>query len=63
MPFLMPAEKFAVQAQQAIAAGASYRVIPWQMGMVAKLLRLLPNAVFDAVSAKAGRKPRNLPPQ
>lgn len=61
MPFLMPAEKFAVRAQQAIAAGRSYRVIPWQMGMVAKLLRLLPNTVFDAVSAKAGRKPRNLP--
>lgn len=61
MPFLLPADKFAAQAQQAIAAGASYRVIPWQMGVVAKLLRLLPNAIFDALSAKAGRKPRSLP--
>ena len=26
----------------AIEAGDSYRVIPWQMGVVAKLLRLLP---------------------
>jgi hypothetical protein len=61
MPFLLPAAKFAVRAQAAIDAGVSYRVIPWQMGVVAKLLRLLPNAVFDALSAKAGRKPRQLP--
>ncbi len=61
MPFLLPAEKFADRAHAAIADGVSYRVIPWQMGMVAKLMRLLPNAVFDALSAKAGRKPRNLP--
>ncbi|HCY61415.1 MAG TPA: short-chain dehydrogenase [Oxalobacteraceae bacterium] len=63
MPFLLSAEKFAARAQQAIDAGVSYRVIPWQMGVVAKLLRLLPNAVFDALSAKAGRKPRQLPEQ
>jgi short-subunit dehydrogenase len=43
MPFLMSAEDFADQAFRAIEAGASYRVIPWQMGVVAKLLRLLPN--------------------
>jgi len=36
----------------------SYRVIPWQMGMVAKLLRMLPNALFDRVMAGRPRKPR-----
>jgi len=61
MPFLLAADKFAVRAQRAIDAGVSYRVIPWQMGVVAKLLRLLPNAVYDALAAQAGRKPRNLP--
>lgn len=58
MPFLMPPEAFADQAFAAIEAGVSYRVIPWQMGMVAKLLRLLPNAVFDKALAGRARKPR-----
>ena len=58
MPFLMQADDFADRAFRAIAAGASYRVIPWQMGVVAKLLRLLPNAVFDKVLAGRPRKRR-----
>lgn len=60
MPFLMPAEKFAAQAVRAIAGGGSYCVIPWQMGVVAKVMRLLPDTVFDSLSAKAKRKPRSL---
>jgi hypothetical protein len=44
-----------------IDRGVSYTVIPWQMGIVAKLLRLLPNWLFDALFVRAGRKPRNLP--
>jgi short-subunit dehydrogenase len=58
MPFLMPAGRFAERAFDAISAGASYRVIPWQMGVVAKLLRLLPNALYDRAMAGRGRKPR-----
>lgn len=58
MPFLMQAEDFADRAYRAIAAGVSYRVIPWQMGVVAKLLRLLPNALFDKVLAGRPRKRR-----
>ena len=58
MPFLMPAERFAERAFAAISAGASYRVIPWQMAVVAKLLRLLPNALYDRAMAGRGRKPR-----
>ena len=58
MPFLMPAADFAERAFGAIQAGASYRVIPWQMGVVAKLLRLLPNALFDRAMSGRGRKPR-----
>jgi hypothetical protein len=58
MPFLMTAEAFADRAFAAIAAGDSYRVIPWQMGLVAKLLRLLPNAWFDRAFAGRGRKRR-----
>jgi short-subunit dehydrogenase len=63
MPFLMPADAFADRAFRAIGAGDSYRVIPWQMAVVVKLLRLLPNPLFDRLFAGRGRKPRrNRPP-
>jgi len=58
MPFLMQPEAFAEQAFATIAAGASFRVIPWQMGVVARLLRLLPNALFDKLLAGRPRKHR-----
>lgn len=58
MPFLMQASDFADRAFAAITAGVSYRVIPWQMGVVAKLLRLLPNVLFDKLLAGRPRKRR-----
>jgi short-subunit dehydrogenase len=58
MPFLMRPEDFADRAWRAIEAGASYRVIPWQMALVAKALRLLPNALFDRAVQGRGRKRR-----
>jgi short-subunit dehydrogenase len=58
MPFLMPADAFAGRAYQAIQAGKSYVVIPWQMGWVARMLRLLPNAWLDRLFAGRPRKQR-----
>ncbi|MBV8635891.1 MAG: SDR family oxidoreductase [Burkholderiaceae bacterium] len=58
MPFLMPADKFARAAVAVIARGTSYAVIPWQMGIVAKLLRLLPNWLYDAAFSRAPHKAR-----
>lgn len=58
MPFLMQPDAFADKSFTAITAGVSYRVIPWQMGVVAKLMRVLPNAVFDRVLAGRPRKHR-----
>ncbi|HTD04812.1 SDR family oxidoreductase [Undibacterium sp.] len=58
MPFLMPVDDFAGKAVAAIKAGVSYKVIPWQMGGVAKLLRLLPNWLYDLVFARAPHKSR-----
>lgn len=58
MPFLMPAKKFADAALRTIADGNSYRVIPWQMGVVAKVLRVLPNWLYDLAFANAPRKKR-----
>jgi len=58
MPFLMSPEAFAERAYRAILAGARYRVIPWQMGLVATLLRALPNAWFDRLLVGRPRKHR-----
>ncbi len=58
MPFLMSPARFAAASARAIAAGRSYRVIPWQMGVVAKLLRVLPNWLYDLAFSRAPRKAR-----
>lgn len=58
MPFLMKADDFADQAFRSIEAGVSYRVIPWQMGVLAKVMRALPNALYDRAVQGRGRKKR-----
>jgi short-subunit dehydrogenase len=58
MPFLMNAADFAERARRAIESGTSWRVIPWQMGVVAGLLRRLPNSWFDRLLAGRPRKRR-----
>ena len=62
MPFLMTASAFAKTAVAAIGKPNSYVVIPWQMGIVAKLLRILPNALFDRLLSGRARKPRQTRP-
>jgi short-subunit dehydrogenase len=57
-PFMLSAPEFAEQAFRAIEAQDSHRVIPWQMAIVAKLLRLLPNPLFDRLLTGRPRKPR-----
>jgi short-subunit dehydrogenase len=59
MPFLMQADAFAERAFRTIVAGVSYRVIPWQMALVARLMRLLPNWLFDRVLSGRPRKHRS----
>jgi len=58
MPFLVDADAFARGAVDAIAAGRSFVVIPWQMRVVAALLRTLPNALYDLLFVRAPRKSR-----
>ena len=60
MPFLLPVDKAAQRFVTAIASGVTYTVIPWQMGIVAKALRLLPNWLYDRLFANAPRKARGL---
>lgn len=59
MPFLMSAQAFADRAFNAIAQGTSYRVIPWPMGVVAKVMRWLPNVVWDRLMQNQPRKHRD----
>ena len=58
MPFLMQAGDFADAAFKTIESGTSYRVIPWQMGVVAKLMRVVPDALYDRLVQGRGRKKR-----
>lgn len=58
MPFILPADEAARKFAAVITRGTSYAVIPWQMGVVAKLLRLMPNWLYDRLFVRAPRKPR-----
>lgn len=58
MPFLMPAERAARLMADAIARGKRFYVLPWQMALVGRVLRMLPRPLFDAAFARAPRKPR-----
>ena len=58
MPFLMTADRFADRAFRAIAAGGAHRIIPWQMALVAGVLRVLPAAWLDRLLAGRPRKQR-----
>lgn len=61
MPFILSASEAARRIVARIDRGVSYAVVPWQMAIVAKLLRLLPDTMFDRLFARAGRKRRDLP--
>lgn len=59
MPFLLSADAFAQRMERALTRGTAHMVIPWQMSLVARLLTVLPNALFDAALARVvARKPR-----
>ncbi|NTV68957.1 MAG: SDR family oxidoreductase [Azonexaceae bacterium] len=60
MPFLLPVDQAASRFAAVIARGTSYAVIPWPMGVVAKILRALPNWLYDRLFTSAPRKPRGL---
>ena len=61
MPFLLDVDVAARRMLRDIDRGARCVVLPWQMGVVATLMRLLPDAIYDRLAARAGRKPRDLP--
>ncbi|WP_029147625.1 SDR family oxidoreductase [Methylophilus sp. 5] len=58
MPFLMDANVFARKALRSIAAKRRFTIIPWQMGIAARLMRLLPACMWDLIMKKAPHKAR-----
>ena len=61
MPFLLPVGEAARRIARAIEGERSFSVIPWQMAIVGRLMRHLPNGVYDALAARRPRKARKLP--
>jgi short-subunit dehydrogenase len=59
MPFLLDANEAARRFARAIARKRRLAVIPWQMAIVACVMRLLPAWLYDRLFARAPRKPRN----
>jgi short-subunit dehydrogenase len=60
MPFILEAEDAAKRIAGAIESGKSFTVIPWQMGLVGRIMKMLPNWLYDLVFKKAPYKPRNI---
>ena len=58
MPFIMTAETAAKKIVHIINHKKIFSVIPWQMGIVARILKLLPNFVYDRLFSIMPRKPR-----
>jgi short-subunit dehydrogenase len=58
MPFMLSADEAARRCLKAVDSGRRQVIVPWQMAIVGRVLRLLPPAVFDAIFVRAGRKPR-----
>ena len=59
MPFIISAEDAARRIARVIAHGKSLAVIPWQMALAARLLRALPNWLYDILFSRMPRKPRS----
>ena len=58
MPFILDADEAARRMVRAIARQTSYSVIPWQMDWVGRVLKILPNWLYDRLFVNAPRKPR-----
>ncbi|HEY9380624.1 MAG TPA: SDR family oxidoreductase [Burkholderiales bacterium] len=61
MPFLLSADEAARRIATAIEARKRFAIVPWQMAIVGRLLRLLPCRLYDLAMKRAPHKPRKLP--
>lgn len=61
MPFLMDADDAARRIARAIRQRRRFCVVPLGMAVFSRLLRIVPRPLFDRLTAKRGRKPRDNP--
>ncbi len=59
MPFLIDVDAAAIRFARAIDAKSSFTVIPWTMGLAGRILRLMPNWLYDRVFSRMPRKARH----
>lgn len=59
MPFLMDVDVFAKKFVDAVEKQKRFTVIPWQMGVVARLLRFIPPVLWDRLTKHAPHKSRS----
>ncbi len=58
MPFMISVEAAAQKIERVIAADKTYAVMPWQMAIIARIMRVLPNGLFDRFARGRPRKQR-----
>ena len=58
MPFILEADKAVSLFIKAIDRKEKFIIIPWQMNIVAKLMRLLPASVWDFLAKRGPKKLR-----
>jgi len=58
MPFILDAEEAATRMVRVIERQIAFSVIPWQMGLVGRVLKWLPCWLYDRLFANSPRKPR-----
>ena len=58
MPFLLSPDAFATRAYRVIEQRKRFAVIPWQMGIVSRIMRWMPAWLWDKSTAGKIRKPR-----
>jgi short-subunit dehydrogenase len=60
MPFLMNVDVFAEKFMDAVVSKRRFIFIPWQMGILAKFMHLIPPVIWDFVMRKAPYKERTM---
>jgi len=58
MPFLMNADVFAEKFVNAVAGKVRFKIIPWQMGVIARVMRLIPPRLWDYLMKNTPHKKR-----
>jgi len=58
MPFILAPDVAAARIARVLASNRRFAVVPWPMAIVGRLLRLMPNALYDRAFRHAPRKPR-----